>query len=85
MLKNKIIPAVLLITGIFLLSSCGNNSGDENADSASKHDTALNKLDPDSVAKTDSTVTASYHISKADSTRIADSIARTKNPVRDFN
>jgi ABC-type Fe3+-citrate transport system substrate-binding protein len=85
MLKNKIIPVVLLIITALLVSSCGNNSGDENADSAAKHDTAKNKPDADSVVKSDSTVTASYHMSKADSAHIADSIAKTKDPIRDFN
>ena len=83
MIKNKIILAALLITGSFLVSSCGNSS-EENADSA-KHDTTMHKLDPDSVAKADSTVTAINHISREDSTHIADSIENLKDPVRDFN
>jgi hypothetical protein len=39
----------------------------------------------DSVLKADSVVTASYHLSKEDSIHIADSVKKTKDPIRDFN
>lgn len=81
----KILATTLFISGMLLFSSCGNGHDEENADSAAQHDTALHRLDPDSVAKADSTVTAVNHISKEDSTRIADSIQNLKDPVRDFN
>ena len=82
-MKRRILGAMLFVFTL-LFFSCGNSHEEDSADSAAKHDTA-HKLDPDSVAKADSTVTASSRIPKEDSIRIADSIENLKDPVRDFN
>lgn len=75
--------AFVFVFGSMLVLSCGDDGKDKAGDSVLNTDSVPPDLD--SVLKSDSSVTASYHISKEDSTRIADSIARTKNHIRDFN
>jgi hypothetical protein len=78
----KLMP--ILLFGTVLLYSCGNGSGEKPVDGII-HDTTIPAPDLDSVVKGDSVVTASYHLSKEDSIKVADSVKRTKNPIRDFN
>lgn len=83
MLQPRFLAALLLAIGSVLFSSCGNSDHVIENDSMPLADSTPPDLD--SVLKADSTVTASYHLSKEDSTEIADSLARTKNRIRDFN
>jgi hypothetical protein len=78
-----LLPAFVFVFSSLLFSSCGNDGEDKTADSVLKTDSVLPDLD--SMLKADSTVTASYRMSKEDSARVADSVAKTKNPIRDFN
>jgi hypothetical protein len=74
----------VLLFGSILVYSCGNGTEEDPADGKLK-DTFTPAPDLDSTLKADSVVTASYHISKEDSIKVADSVKRTKDPIRDFN
>jgi hypothetical protein len=76
--------AVALVLSAVLFSSCGTSTTPED-DSVAVKDKDSIPPNADSVLKADSVVTASYHLSKEDSTHIADSIKKTKDPIRDFN
>jgi hypothetical protein len=78
----KLLSALLL--GSLLIYSCGNGT-DEDPANEKKNDTTIPAPDVDSVVKSDSVVTAAYHMSKEDSIKVADSVKRTKDPIRDFN
>jgi hypothetical protein len=78
-----LLSALIFFFALFIVSSCGNGAADKDKDSILETDSIPPDLD--STLNADSVVTASYHMSKEDSTRIADSIARKKNPIRDFN
>lgn len=85
--QSRFLAALMMVFGSLLFSSCGNDACDD--------DTVDGGIGPmmdsipqnaDSIRKADSIeATTSYHMSKEDSTKIADSIARTKNQIRDFN
>ena len=74
---------MLFAFSTLLLLSCGNGQNDADEDSLQNADSIPPNLD--SILKADSVVTASYHQSKEDSMKVADSVAKTKNPIRDFN
>ncbi|CAN5837165.1 hypothetical protein BH11BAC7_BH11BAC7_05150 [soil metagenome] len=74
---------VLIMAAVSVLfSSCGNEKNKVDDDTIA-NDSVSQELD--SVLKEDSTVTAIYQLTKEDSTKFVDSIARTKNRIRDFN
>ncbi len=87
--QTRFLAAVFLVFGSLLFSSsCGFTAGepmDTQADGGVVMlDSTYEKIDSvDNESNEDAG--AAYHISKEDSTRISDSVARTKNSIRDFN
>ncbi len=87
--QSRFLAALILVFGSLLFSSsCGFTAG-EPVDSQVDGgivvlDSVLEETDSADGAN-NGEVGPAYHISKEDSTRISDSVARTKNSIRDFN
>ncbi len=79
----KFLSVLIVPTLLISIPSCGN--GTEDVDEGGEIHNNDTLPDADSLAKADSVVTGSYHISKEDSIKVADSVAHTKDPIRDFN
>jgi hypothetical protein len=88
----RLVASLVLVFGSFLFTSCGNN-GEEQVDGGIMYvpDSAeVARLRADSTRRADSSETENlprevYKLSKEDSARIADSVERRKNHIRDFN
>lgn len=77
--------SVVIITFLLLFfCSCGSNdSGTEN-DSLSEDSLPVETLTRDGTAPVVNETAIPYKLSPEDSTRVADSVAMNRNPVRDF-
>ncbi len=85
--QSRFLAAVILVFGSLLFSSsCGFIAGEPTVPQVDGGvflmDSVQEKTDSADNANNEG---SAYHISKEDSARIADSVARTKNAIRDFN
>ena len=79
---------IFLIAIPFFLFACGNSVDyDKKIDSMFPQQKTDSSRPTDNSKKdsSDDNVVKPFHLSPADSIKVADSIAKTKNPIRDFN
>ena len=72
----------------FLLFSCGNPTADDKKIDSLFPQPQTDSSKPIENSKKDSAeenAPKTFHLSPADSAKVADSIAKTRNPIRDFN
>jgi hypothetical protein len=80
------VSVVILLFVLLFLSSCGTDDDGKKTDSLTEDSLPAGTLAPDSIA--DPVVNAPpvpYKLSPEDSARVADSVARNRNSVRDFD